>query len=44
MLVNAICVKTKIYPEVQMETYLGCSQRVYSNYEHGELDIPTAID
>ena len=23
--------------------YLRCSQRVYSNYEHGERDIPTHI-
>lgn len=22
---------------------LGCSQRVYSNYERGELDIPTEV-
>ena len=22
---------------------LGCSQRVYSNYERGDLDIPTEI-
>jgi transcriptional regulator with XRE-family HTH domain len=29
--------------QTQMATYLGCSQRVYSNYERGELDIPTAI-
>ncbi|WP_458127295.1 helix-turn-helix domain-containing protein [Paenibacillus sp. Z3-2] len=26
-----------------MAAYLGCSQRVYSNYERGELDIPTTI-
>jgi transcriptional regulator with XRE-family HTH domain len=29
--------------QTQMAAYLGCSQRVYSNYERGELDIPTAI-
>lgn len=29
--------------QTQMASYLGCSQRVYSNYERGELDIPTAI-
>ncbi|WP_084662684.1 helix-turn-helix domain-containing protein [Paenibacillus fonticola] len=23
--------------------YLKCSQRIYSNYERGEVDIPTAI-
>ena len=25
----------------QMGEILSCSQRVYSNYERGELDIPT---
>lgn len=28
---------------VQMGKILSCSQRVYSNYERGELDIPTEI-
>jgi transcriptional regulator with XRE-family HTH domain len=23
--------------------YLSCSQRVYSNYERGDLDIPTEV-
>ena len=27
----------------QMGLILSCSQRVYSNYERGELDIPTEI-
>ena len=27
----------------QIADKLGCSQRVYSNYERGELDIPTEI-
>ena len=27
----------------KMGEILSCSQRVYSNYERGELDIPTEI-
>ena len=27
----------------EMGLILSCSQRVYSNYERGELDIPTEI-
>ena len=27
----------------QMGEILFCSQRVYSNYERGDIDIPTAI-
>jgi transcriptional regulator with XRE-family HTH domain len=27
----------------QVAAYLNCSQRIYSNYERGEVDIPTAI-
>lgn len=27
----------------QMGEILSCSQRVYSNYENGDLDIPTEI-
>lgn len=27
----------------KMGEFLSCSQRVYSNYERGELDIPTEI-
>lgn len=26
-----------------MGKILGCSQRVYSNYERGDIDVPTAI-
>lgn len=29
--------------QVQMGKILSCSQRAYSNYERGELDIPTEI-
>lgn len=29
--------------QVQMGKILSCSRRVYSNYERGELDIPTEI-
>ena len=29
--------------QVQIGKILSCSQRVYSNYERGELDIPTEI-
>ena len=28
--------------QVQMGEILGCSQRVYSNYERGDVDVPTA--
>lgn len=27
----------------QIAAYLNCSQRIYSNYERGEVDIPTSI-
>jgi Predicted transcriptional regulators len=27
----------------QMGEILSCSQRVYSNYERGDIDIPTSI-
>lgn len=27
----------------QMGEILHCSQRVYSNYERGDIDIPTAL-
>lgn len=27
----------------EMGEILSCSQRIYSNYERGELDIPTEI-
>ena len=29
--------------QTQMGTILSCSQRVYSNYERGDIDIPTTI-
>ena len=29
--------------QAQMGRILSCSQRVYSNYERGELDVPTAV-
>lgn len=28
--------------QTQMGKVLSCSQRVYSNYERGDIDIPTA--
>lgn len=29
--------------QTQMGEILGCSQRIYSNYERGDVDIPTDI-
>lgn len=29
--------------QTQMGKILSCSQRVYSNYERGDIDIPTAV-
>lgn len=29
--------------QTQVAEYLNCSQRIYSNYERGEVDIPTVI-
>lgn len=29
--------------QVQMSRVLLCSQRIYSNYERGDVDIPTDI-
>ena len=29
--------------QTQMGEILSCSQRVYSNYERGDIDIPTTI-
>ena len=29
--------------QAQMGKILACSQRVYSNYERGDLDIPTSV-
>ncbi len=29
--------------QAQMSEILVCSQRVYSNYERGDIDIPTGV-
>lgn len=29
--------------QTQIATVLNCSQRIYSNYECGDVDIPTGI-
>lgn len=29
--------------QTQMAQILNCSQRIYSNYERGDVDIPTPI-
>ena len=29
--------------QTQMSRILSCSQRVYSNYERGDIDIPTSV-
>ena len=29
--------------QIQISKILHCSQRVYSNYERGDIDIPTTI-
>lgn len=29
--------------QTEIAAYLNCSQRIYSNYERGEVDIPTEI-
>ena len=29
--------------QTQMAKLLNCSQRIYSNYERGDVDIPTQI-
>ena len=29
--------------QTQMAQYLHCSQRIYSNYERGDVDIPTLV-
>lgn len=29
--------------QTQMAKMLNCSQRIYSNYERGDVDIPTPI-
>ena len=29
--------------QTQIAEYLNCSQRIYSNYERGDVDIPTHV-
>ena len=29
--------------QAEMGKILSCSQRVYSNYERGDIDVPTAV-
>lgn len=29
--------------QTELAIYLNCSQRIYSNYERGDVDIPTHI-
>lgn len=29
--------------QTQMAGVLNCSQRIYSNYERGDVDIPTSV-
>ena len=29
--------------QTQVAAHLNCSQRIYSNYDRGEVDIPTKI-
>ena len=29
--------------QTQIANFLNCSQRIYSNYERGEVDLPTSI-
>ena len=45
MLYRRICDlrEDKDLTQKQMREILSCSQRVYSNYERGDLDIPTEI-
>ena len=45
MLYRRICDlrEDKDLTQKQMREIPSCSQRVYSNYERGELDIPTEI-
>lgn len=33
----------KDWTQKQIAGYLNCSQRIYSNYERGEVDFPTDI-
>ena len=31
------------WTQTRVAKYLNCSQRVYSNYERGDVDIPTRV-
>jgi Predicted transcriptional regulators len=33
----------KDWTQAQVAKFINCSQRIYSNYERGEVDIPTKI-
>lgn len=35
--------KDKDLTQTQIAKILNCSQRIYSNYERGEVDIPTQV-
>ena len=35
--------KERFLTQMQLAEVLKCSQRVYSDYERGELDIPTQV-
>ena len=35
--------KEKDLTQKEMGVILSCSQRVYSNYERGDIDIPTSV-
>lgn len=36
-------IEDKDLTQTEIATYLNCSQRIYSNYERGEVDLPTGI-
>lgn len=40
---NRASITCTIFIIVEIAKILNCSQRVYSNYERGDLDIPTEI-
>ena len=40
---NRASITCTIFIIVEIAKILNCSQRVYSNYERGDLDIPTPI-
>lgn len=40
--VRDLC-EDKDLTQTQIAAILGCSQRVYSNYERGDIDIPTEV-